>query len=102
MAGLMRHDNVSPDGKGIKLKTFSQGCMISLCSIVVRCSRVEPKVPSSSPTPPFFFLPSFFSVFYVVVLYKIYINNCYLIKSNEQQEKYCVSREKTVHRILNI
>ena len=32
----------------------------------------------------------------------IYLNNCYLIKCNKQQEKYCVSSEKIVHPILNI
>ena len=32
----------------------------------------------------------------------IYLNYCYLIKCNKQQEKYRVSREKIVHRILNI
>ena len=32
----------------------------------------------------------------------IYLNNGYLIKCNKQQEKYRVSSEKIVHRILNI
>ena len=32
----------------------------------------------------------------------VYINNCYFIKCNKQQEKYCVSKEKIVHRILDI
>ena len=32
----------------------------------------------------------------------IYLNNCYLIKCNKQQEKYRVSSEKIVHPILNI
>ena len=31
----------------------------------------------------------------------IYLNNCYLIKCNKQQEKYRVSSEKIVHRIFN-
>ena len=31
----------------------------------------------------------------------IYLNNCYLIKRNKQQEKYDVSREKIVQLILN-
>ena len=46
----------------------------------------------------FFFLPFFVLLFSI----KIYLNNCYLIKCNKQQEKYRVSREKIVHRILNI
>ena len=29
-------------GKGIKLKTFPQGYVISLCGVAVRYSRVEP------------------------------------------------------------
>ena len=58
------------DGKGIKLKTFPQDYVISLCGVVVRYSRVERKVPGSSPTQylSFFFL-SFFPVFCVVVFY---------------------------------
>ena len=50
------------------------------------------------------FFPSvfFFSAFCVVVFYKYIINNCYLIKCNKQQVKYCVSKEKIVPRILNI
>ena len=39
----------------------------------------------------FFLLLSFFSVFCVVVSINIYLNNCYLIKCNKQQEKYRVS-----------
>ena len=88
-------------GKGIKLKTFPPRCVINLCGAVVSCCRVQPKVLGSSPTQLFFFLLSFFSAFCVVVFYKYIINNCYLIKCNKQQVKYCVSREKIVHRILN-
>ena len=45
----------------------------------------------------------FFSRFLVLLFsINIYLNNCYLIKCNKQQEKYRVSREKIVHRILNI
>ena len=55
-------------GKGIKLKTFPQGNVISLCSVVVRCSRVGPKVPGSRPTQLFFFF--LLSSFCVVVFYK--------------------------------
>ena len=32
----------------------------------------------------------------------IYLNNCYLIKCNKQQEEYRVSREEIAYRILNI
>ena len=88
--------------KGIKSKTFPQGFLISLSGVVVRCSRVEPKVPGSSPTQ--FFFPSFFFFPFFVLLFSIniYLNNCYLIKCNKQQEKYRASSEKTVHHILNI
>ena len=41
----------------IKLQPFPQGNVISLCGVVVRCSRVELKVPGSRP-------------FCVVVFYK--------------------------------
>ena len=83
-------------GKGIKLKTFPQSYLISLCGVVVRCSRVKPKVPGSSFTQLFFFP-------FIVLLFSIniYLNNCYLMKCNRQQEKCRVSREKIVHRILN-
>ena len=62
--------------------------------------RVKPKVPASSPTQLFFPSFFFFFVFCVVVFYK-YIPNNILIKCNKQQEKYLVSREKIVHRMLN-
>ena len=71
--------------KGIKSKTFPQGYVISLSGVVVRCSRV--------PVPVFFVL--LFSI-------NIYLNSCYLIKCNKQQEKYRVSSKKIVHRILNM
>ena len=47
---------------------------------------------------------SFFFFLFFVLLFSInkQLNNCYLIKCNKQQEKYCVSRENIVHRILNI
>ena len=53
-----------------KIKTFPKIYEIGLCGVVVRCSRVEPKVQGSSPTE--FYIPSFFffSVFCVVVFYK--------------------------------
>ena len=60
-------------------------------------------MPGSSPTQ---FLLSFFLFFFrffwLVISINIYLNNCYLIKCNKQQEKYRVSSEKIVHRILNI
>ena len=88
-------------GKDIKLKTFPHGYVISLCGVVVRCSRVDHKVPGSSPTQ-FFFSFFLFSPFLLLFSINIYINNCYLIKCNKLQEKHCVSREKIVHRILYI
>ena len=88
-------------GKDIKLTTFPHGYVISLCGVVVRCRRVDYKVPGSSPTQFFFFL-SFFPFFWLLLSINIYVNNCYLIKCNKQQEKHCVSREKIVHRILSI
>ena len=108
IARLMRLAIILPaevSWKRNKMKDFSQ----SLRSQPLWCSgwvysRVEPKVQGSSPSAlfilPFLFLP----VFCVVVFYKysIYLNNCYLIKCNKQQEKYCVSRENIVLRILNI
>ena len=48
-------------------------------------------------------LNSFFPFLFVLLFsINIYLNNCYLIKCNKQQEKYRVSSEKIVHRILNI
>ena len=54
----------------MKRNTFSEDYVISLRGVVVRCSRVESKVPGSSPTE--LFIPSFFffPVFCVVVFYK--------------------------------
>ena len=43
-----------------------------------------------------------FRFFVLLFSINIYLNNCYLIKCNKQQEKYRFSREKIVHRILNI
>ena len=48
----------------------SPNYVISLCGVVVRCSRVEPMVPGSSPSELFFSFFLFFSVFCVVVFYK--------------------------------
>ena len=49
---------------------FSSNYVISLCGVVVRRGRVEPRVQGSSPTE--FLIPSFFffPVFCVVVFYK--------------------------------
>lgn len=46
-----------------------------------------------------YILSRFFSYFVKDIITH---NKCYLIKCNKQQEKYCVSRENIVHRILNI
>ena len=85
-----------------KIQTFPPIYIFSLCGVVIRCSRVERKVQGSSPTE--FFIPFFFFFPFFVLLFSINIqlNNWYLIKCNKQQEKYCVSRENIVHRILNI
>ena len=48
-------------------------------------------MPGSSPTQLFFFFFLFFPFFCFVVSINIYLNNCYLIKCNKQQEKYRVS-----------
>ena len=52
-----------------EIKPFPENYVVSFCGVVVRCSRVEPKVQGSSPTEVLIFL-SFFSVFCVVVFYK--------------------------------
>ena len=48
----------------------SHNNVISLCGVVVGCSRVEPMVLGSSPTELFFSFLLFFFVFFVVVFYK--------------------------------
>ena len=91
-------------GKRIKLKTFPQGYKNQplWCSVKVDLRR--PNVLGSSPIqyrivfPSFFFFPVFLLLFSI----NIYLNNCYLIKFNKEQEKHPVSREKIVHCILNI
>ena len=45
--------------------------VISLCGVVVRCSRVESKVPGSSPTE--LFIPTFFFFPFFVLLFSINI-----------------------------
>ena len=89
-------------GNGIKLKNFPHGYIISLCGVVVR-RRAEGQ--GSTYSVPY--LLSFFLIFRFLLLLllfsiNIYLNNCYLIECNKQQEKHRVSREKIVHRILNI
>ena len=54
-------------GKGIKLKTFPHGYVISLCGVVVRCSRVGPTRAGFESYSTLFFL---LSSFCVVVFYK--------------------------------
>ena len=58
--------------KSNKVKDFSQTLHSQplLCGVVVRCSRVEPRVKGSSPTKFFISCFFFFSVFCVVVFYK--------------------------------
>ena len=88
-------------GKCIKLKTFQKGYVISRCGVSARCSRAGGAGIESFST--LFFLLSFFCPFFVLLFsINIYINNCFLIKCNKQQEKYRISREKIGHRILNI
>ena len=84
------------------MKDFSRSYIISLCGVAVSCSRVEPTVPGSCPTELFFSLVLFFFPFFVLLSINIQLSNCYLIKCNKQQEKYRFSREKIVHRALNI
>ena len=56
----------------------------------------------SSPSELFIYYVFFFSFFMLLFSINIWLNNCYLMKCNKQQGKYCVSRENIVHRILNI
>ena len=44
--------------KRYKIKTFPKNYVIRHCGVVVRCSRVKPKVQGLNPTE--FFIPSFF------------------------------------------
>ena len=59
-------------GKGIKLKIFRQCYVFRFCAVVIRYSRVEPKVPGLSPTQYLIFFSVFlFSPdFCVLVFYK--------------------------------
>ena len=68
IARLMRLAIILPaevSRKSDEIKDFSQNYVVSLCGVVVRCSRVEPKVLGSRPTEFFF---SF--LFFPVVFYK--------------------------------
>ena len=61
IARLMRLAIILPaevSWKRNKIKTFPENYVISVCGVVVRCSRVEPKVQGSSPT--VLYIPSFF------------------------------------------
>ena len=74
IARLMRLAIILPaevSRKRNKIKDFSQCDVISLGGVVVRCRRVEPMVPGSSPTELFF---SFFLLFlFIVLLFSINI-----------------------------
>ena len=49
------------------IKDFSYVYVVSLCGVVVRCSRVEPMVVGSSPTKFFFSFFLFFFSFFVLL-----------------------------------
>ena len=73
IARLMRLAIILPaevSRKRNQIKDFSQSYVISFCGVVVRCSRVEPMVPDSSPSELFFPFFLSFSVFCVVIFYK--------------------------------
>ena len=72
--------------------------VVQWLDVVASSRRCWVQIPHHS-----FFLLSFFSRFFVFLFsINIYLNNCYLIKCNKQQEKYRVSSEKIVHPMLNI
>ena len=75
-----------------KLQTFLQGYVISLCAVVVRCRA-----------PLLLSILSFFSPFFVLLFcINIYLNNCYLIKCNKQQEKIsCFQRKDSTPLLYN-
>ena len=75
-----------------------------LFGVVIRYSRVELKVPGWSLTQCliFFSFVLFFPFFVLLFSINIYLKACYLIKCIKQRKKYRVSREKIVHRVLNI
>ena len=53
------------------ISSFPRDYVISLCGVVVKCSRVESKVPRSNPT--MLFIPSFFFSPFFVLLFSINI-----------------------------
>ena len=58
--------------KSNKMKDFYCDYVFSFCCVVVKCSRVESKVPGSSPTE--LFIPTFFFFFrFLVLLFSINI-----------------------------
>ena len=64
IARLMRLAIILPaevSGKRYEIKDFSLAYVISLCGVVVRCSRIEPMLPGSSPA------VLFFSPFFVLL-----------------------------------
>ena len=82
-------------GKGItfcKLQTFLQGYVVNLCTVVV-CCRARILLSILSFFPPFFVL---------LVCINIYLNNCYLITCNKQQEKISCFQRKDSTPLLNI
>ena len=83
-------------GKGIKWKTFPDNFVISLCGVVVRCSRVKSEVPGSSPTE--FFIPAFcffpFFVNCVVVFYKYIAKQLLLNKVQQTARKVLCFQRK--------
>ena len=79
-------------GNCYKLETFLQGYVISLCAVVVRQrARVLLSILS--------FFPPFFVLLFCI---NIYLNNCYLIKCNKQQEKISCFQKKDSTPLLNI
>ena len=75
IARLMRLAIILPGEESWKrhqIKGFSQNYETSPCGVVVRCNRVEPMLPASSPTVLFF--PSFIFFFsFFVLLFSISI-----------------------------
>ena len=65
------------------MKTFLNDYVISLCGVVDRCSRVEPKVRGSSPSE--FYIPSFFFFPFFVLLFSINIQLNQLLLNKVQQ-----------------
>ena len=67
-------------GNGIKLKTFPQGYVISLCGLVVRYKRASSRrcwIPVLLGNPNFFSFFLFFPSFVLLFSLNRYLNNCY-------------------------